>query len=388
MFLKSLFGIILPFMTENVRILLIDDDREEFVLLRGFLGVIGKRLSLDWEPNYDRGLAALLRGEHDLCLIDYRLGEDRSGLDLLQEAKLKGIRIPLVLLTAVFDTAVDLQAMKAGAADYLVKSQFGPDQLERSVRYAIERTRVMEELKEQIAKRERLEHMVLQSEKLSAMGLLAAGIAHDLNTPLSIILGSTEELKGSARDPRDKETLETLERAAGRCRQLVEQMLAFSRKEDAAPAEFDLNDAVRSVLPLVAAQAKLQSIAVDHRPPREPLPMRGHRNQIEQVLINLANNGLESMGEGGKLSIELRRAPQGGGDPWAELRVLDTGRGIAPEHLERVWEPFFTTKKPGEGIGLGLSLTMEIVRKHGGRMALESRPGAGTAVTASLPLLR
>src|SRR4051794_10351065 len=125
------------------RVLLVDDDREEFVLMQNILSIIVQdRYALDWVPSYEAGLKSALKGEHELYLIDYRLQSEKTGLDLVRDATAGGCRAPLILLTGLWDAAIDREAIKAGASDYLVKGQFGPELLERSLRYAIERARV------------------------------------------------------------------------------------------------------------------------------------------------------------------------------------------------------------------------------------------------------
>jgi two-component system cell cycle sensor histidine kinase/response regulator CckA len=128
-------------MTENIRVLLIEDDQEDYLLTRDLLEAITTaRFTLDWEPTYGGARAALAGDRYDVCLVDYRLGR-RCGIDLLQEANESGCRAPLIILTGQDDRAADLGAMKAGAADYLLKEQITPALLERSIRYAIERKR-------------------------------------------------------------------------------------------------------------------------------------------------------------------------------------------------------------------------------------------------------
>ncbi len=133
----------------TVKVLLVDDDEDDFLITRDLLSKIRERRHhLDWINNYDDGLAAVEKGEHDLCLLDYRLGE-RTGLELLRESQAFRHRPPLILLTGQGDQEIDIEAMKAGAADYLVKGRLSADGIERAIRYAIERKRAQETLRQE-----------------------------------------------------------------------------------------------------------------------------------------------------------------------------------------------------------------------------------------------
>jgi two-component system, NtrC family, sensor kinase len=233
-----------------------------------------------------------------------------------------------------------------------------------------------------------LEMKYIQAEKMSAMGFLAAGIAHELNTPLSVIMGNARLLKKPLMGkPAAAKPLDALERAATRCRTLVESLLAFSRKDDEAPREFSLEEAVSGAVSLVSPAARVRIVEVRHEFKDAPVLVKGHRNRIEQVLINLANNALDAMGEGGKLTFRTALEKREG-KPWARVQVVDNGRGIPKAVLPKVLEPFFTTKKAGRGTGLGLSLASEIVAKHGGTLEIDSTVGKGTTVTVMLPAAR
>jgi len=360
-------------MTKRViRVLLIDDVNDEFVLLQNSMSQISADgYSIEWAGTYEDGLTSLRSGAHDVALVDYRLGP-RDGLDLMREAKRMGCQIPMIFLTSMGRHEVDLEAMEAGAVDYLAKDKAVPEALERSIRYAVER--------------KTLESMVLQSEKLSAMGQLAAGLAHEINNPLMLILGNVKMLQeAEPSDPRLAEALKMMDRAGERCRDLVRELLAFSRKEESRAQEFDLAEAIASALSLVATRAKIQSITIEHERPRIPLKVLGHKNHIEQVVINLCNNALDAMPGGGRLSLHLGRTNRSQMD-FAQLTVSDTGPGIPEKLLGRLFEPFFTTKPADKGTGLGLTIVDKLVRQHGGEISVRSTERMGTAFTVTLPL--
>jgi PAS domain S-box-containing protein len=224
--------------------------------------------------------------------------------------------------------------------------------------------------------RKGMEARMLQSEKLSAMGHLAAGVAHEINNPLGVILGFAQAVLRRLPDGESpfEKPLKSIEREALRCKALVQDLLTFSRASDAEQEMMGLNDCVDGALSLVLAQSKMSKVEM-HRALADSLPpILGNRNQIQQVIINLANNAIDAMPKGGALTVKTELLVDLA-SAWVCLKVSDTGTGIPPEILSRIFEPFFTTKPVGSGTGLGLSLVYEIVKKHGGQVEVESKPG-------------
>lgn len=359
----------MPRMDAPLKVLLIDDDEDERSLLAGLLSQAPARCELDWAPDFESGLARLLEGRHDAVLLDYRLGA-RDGLELLEASRAAGARTPVIMLTGGGDRELDLKAMAAGAADYLEKGALSAALIERSVRYAVERARARE--------------LLLRSERFSAMGQLAAGVVHDLSNPLSIVLGYAGNLLETKPRPEAlvDEGLRAIAHAAERCRLLVRQLLEFSRGGGPASEDFDLRDVVGQALDLIHSQARTQRVSLRRDLGDRVLPVHGHRAQLGQVVVNLCVNALDVMPKGGNLSVTMRR--DGGGA--AVLRVEDSGPGIPPELLPRVFEPFVSTKAPGKGTGLGLALVSLIAERHGGAVRAESPAGHGASFTVSLPL--
>lgn len=361
-------------MKEPLNILLIDDDEDDYVAFRD-LSVDLKAWvpKIDWIKTFDHGREALLAGQHHVCFIDYRLG-DRTGLELLRSLSSSPNRAPMILLTGQGDDAIDQEAMNAGAADYLLKGHFDAQALERSIRHALFRAKSQSE-------QQRLQGMVIQSEKMSAVGQLAAGVAHEINNPLSVILGFAQAIL--ARSPIDsvlQNPLKSIERETLRCRNLVQALLTFSRAGQDERMMAKLNDTVRDALSLIQAEAKLMKVDVKTDLSPDVPVLFCNPNQIQQVIINLSNNAIDAMGSGGCLEVGTKLR----GD-YAVIQVTDTGSGIAAHVLPRIFEPFFTTKPVGKGTGLGLSLAYEIVQKHGGKIDVQSRPGE-TIFSVQIPL--
>ncbi len=214
-----------------------------------------------------------------------------------------------------------------------------------------------------------------QSEKMSALGQLASGVAHEINNPLGVILGFAE---GVLRRIQEGDMLEmplkSIQREALRCKNLVQDLLTFSRASKVEREPMDFNKAVEGALSLVTAKARMTQVKIQKDlAPSLPFFL-GNPNQVQQVIINLANNAIDAMGGQGTLNIKTGVVSEGPLS-WIDLRVIDTGTGIPEEVLPHIFEPFYTTKPQGLGTGLGLALIHEIVVKHSALIAVESRPG-------------
>jgi PAS domain S-box-containing protein len=247
-----------------------------------------------------------------------------------------------------------------------------------------------------ITSRKLLEQQLQQAQKMESLGQLAGSIAHDFNNVLTAILGFSELLLAEA-DPGDarRAAVEEIKKAAGSGKHLTTQLLAFSRRQPLEPKRVHLNDIVRGSEGIIR-QLLGKGIVLETRlAPRVP-PVHGDAGQLQQILVNLAVNARDAMPNGGRLLIETAEGgreedhPIVGGRPVAVARyvvltVTDTGVGMPPEILTRVFEPFFSTKGPEKGTGLGLSTVYGIVRQSGGYVDVTSAPGAGTTFRIGLP---
>lgn len=241
--------------------------------------------------------------------------------------------------------------------------------------------------KEAERRRRELTDQLHQSQKLETLGTLAGGISHDFNNLLTPILGYTElTLDGLEPDSSLKEDLEIVWESASRARDLVQQILVFSRRRPVRSGTCYFADAVRQSLRLL--QAAIPS-SVELRTELEaPDGQVGlGQVQVQQVMMNLATNAQQAMPEGGTLTVAIRREEREG-QGWLVLTVADTGTGIHPDALDLIFDPFFTTKETGEGTGLGLSVVHGIVTAAGGEVTVESEPGKGTRFRVVLPEVR
>jgi PAS domain S-box-containing protein len=242
-----------------------------------------------------------------------------------------------------------------------------------------------------VTQKRSLETLLVQSQKMEAVGQLAGGVAHDFNNLLAVIEGSgelaLEELKGHVAEEDVKDMVAAAKRAAS----LTRQLLAFSRREAAQPEALDLASVVTNVERMLRRLIGEHITLVTRLQPVSPV--LADSNQLEQVLINLCVNARDAMPNGGTLSIELRMG--GADDPLSAtgaqsvvLRVNDTGTGMDADVMKRIFEPFFTTKEIGKGTGLGLSVVYGIVAQNGGQIAVESTPGVGSTFVVTFPATR
>jgi PAS domain S-box-containing protein len=235
---------------------------------------------------------------------------------------------------------------------------------------------------EDITDRARLEEQLQISEKMASIGLLAAGVAHEVNTPLTGISSFTQMLLEGA-DPADPRTvlLEKIERQTFRAAKIVNGLLNLSRQGmENEPGSVDLNGVITDVFALLEHQFEVGSIKIRRELAESPVPVVGIEHQLQQVFLNLFLNARDAMPSGGWLLVSTRME-----EDRVVAEVADTGSGIPTEHLARIYDPFFTTKAIGRGTGLGLSISYGIVREHDGEIHCDSVVGQGTRFTLSLP---
>jgi PAS domain S-box-containing protein len=230
----------------------------------------------------------------------------------------------------------------------------------------------------------RLRESLVQSEKMAAMGTLVAGLSHELNNPLGIIIGYAQGLaRRSGLDEGVRGAVASIERQAQRCAQLVRALLDFSRKKVPVRERVAVSALFGRVSELVRGQAHRAGVSFEVLPPSQALPeLEVSVQEIESALLNLITNALDATPGGGSVQVSAQPVAQGGG---VELVVTDTGSGMSEEVLQRAFDPFFTTKPVGQGTGLGLSITRNIVEAHGGAIDVKTSPGAGTTVRLWLP---
>ncbi|HYA16689.1 MAG TPA: ATP-binding protein [Bryobacteraceae bacterium] len=235
-----------------------------------------------------------------------------------------------------------------------------------------------------ITDRAELERRLVQADKLSSIGLLAAGVAHEVNTPLAVISTYAQMLAKQVSDDEQKSRmLDKIARQTFRASEIVNSLLNFSRTSSAEFSEVRLNVVIQETLSLLSHQMKKAGVEVITRLDQQLEPVRGNSGKLQQVFLNLFLNARDAMEPRGVLTVATSNNGNG-----AVVEVIDTGHGIAPEHLSRIYDPFFTTKAAKKGTGLGLSVTYGIMQEHGASIEALSRPGEGTCFRLEFPAIR
>ena len=248
---------------------------------------------------------------------------------------------------------------------------------------------IREEAAARLATLEQLRH----ADRLKTVGRLAAGLAHELGTPLNVVSGRASLIAGGKLTAEEvTSSAETIRAEAERITEIVRQLLDFARPKNSHRTRLPLQDLVSQTVELIQPLADERKTHLQLQQPTKPVVVRLDPGQIQQVLTNILMNALQSMPNGGEIAIRLSQQTRAPRDATSEeprdfamIAISDQGEGIDPEHIEQVFEPFFTTKPVGEGTGLGLSIAYGIVEEHGGWIEVTSQPGQGSCLTVYLP---
>ncbi len=358
------------------KVLLIEDDEDDYVFIRDLLEEIERvNFELDWVSTYHEGMEKITCGEYDVCLLDYRLGA-RDGIGFLMEIRSSELTVPIVLLTGQREYGVDLEAMKTGAADYLVKDQINPDLLERVIRYSVNRAKTMEalrkvqsELEERVKERTAELEDAYASLKNSAekLKLFAYSIVHDLKNPAVSVHRLSKRLTDIHEDhlsPKTKQYCAHIMRGAEQILLLVENInLLIATKESQITIEsLDLQNILRDITEEYRDLIQARGISL-HSPALFP-SLRADRLSVIRCLRNLIDNALKYGGEGlSTIEMDITETER-----YFIISINDDGIGMNKEDTERVFDPFkrSITSKGTEGTGLGLAIVKEIAEKHKG----------------------
>jgi two-component system cell cycle sensor histidine kinase/response regulator CckA len=372
-------------MATPLRALIVEDSENDCLLLLSILqrgGYVVDHKRVDTAV----GLKSTLDDPWDIVISDFSMPGFR-GTDALAIVRERGLDTPFIFLSGTIGEEMAVSAMKAGAQDYVIKGNVA------RLLPAIER-----ELREAEARREKrqVEHRLRQLEKFEALGKLAGGVAHDFNNVIGAVMGWAEigadrVAAGSQEGKIFRKIGDQARRAAG----LTRQLLAYARRQILEPKNIDLNQMVKETTNLlekvIGEQIEVKmALAEDLR------VTRADPAQIEQVLMNLCFNARDAMPAGGQLLIETRnldldekycsRHADARPGRWVQLSVSDSGTGMDAATLERIYEPFFTTKEVGKGTGLGLATVFGIMKQHNGFIEVYSEVGTGTAFHVHLPV--
>ena len=377
-----------------LNVLLVDDSADDAEIIIRELRRGGREISAERVFDADAMSASLRRRHWDLVLSDWTM-PSFTGSAALELVKSAGVDVPFIIVSGTVTEDLAIKAMQSGARDWVLKDKLARllPAVERELGEAAARKRAA------IALRQNEEHL-RQSQKMDAVGGLAAGVAHDFNNVLAVILGHADLLLGEPSLTNDmRESLGEIRGATVRAAELTQRLLAFGRQQVLQPRKTDLNQSVsgldKMLRRLVGEDVDLVvGVAVD-----AALALVDP-GQMEQVVLNLVTNAREAMPRGGKLTVQVSNVhvgeanvgEAGAGEPsglmpghHVLLAVTDTGVGMEPATKARIFEPFFTTKAAGRGTGLGLATVFGIVQQSGGTITTDSEPGRGTAFRVYLP---
>jgi signal transduction histidine kinase len=360
-----------------IRVLLVDDDDDDIFVIRDLLSEIRTtRFDFSSASSPAEAIQKSTEKPFDVYLVDYRLGAI-TGLDLLKDWIARGDRTPVILLTGYGDHEIDQEAMRVGAADYLLKGELSSHLLERSIRYATYRSQ--------------MQAQAITQDRMASIGLLASSLAHEIGTPLGVIRGRAEYLSMQVEDNAEiKKNVDVIVSQIDRVSGLIRSLLNLARGDETTQASpIEIGIAVKDVVELMNHEFNKNAIRLDNEVSMTSSPkIRGTSDKLHQILLNLVVNSVHAIVDAKKQGREsghfVRIAVQDLGSQWA-LSVEDSGCGISKENQTKLFRPFFTTKDIGVGTGLGLATSFWIIQSWGGSMSVESQEGKGTIFRVILP---
>jgi PAS domain S-box-containing protein len=467
--------------TRQVRILIIDDDEDDFILTSGYLNAIeDRKLDIQWCYSYRQALELISQKAFDLYLVDYRLGA-KTGIDLLKEAMIMNCEEPIILLTGKGNPNIDKQAMQMGAVDYLIKSELTTEKLERCIRYSLERAastkalrsnekkyrNIFEKSKEavfttdqslvfkdvnpamsrlaacekhqllqmnlyqllehestrssirellaeegevtdvevefmslkgrkrycivnlslerdnnndlyvqgilhDITNQKKNERATLLAEKLAATGRLVRTLAHEVRNPLSNIHMSLEQLTSLTKN-EDRIYLDIIDRNGKRINDLITELLTSSKPTEMAMEKIPLQSVIDDAIAAALDRLTLKQIKLKLSYPEAPCYIRGDKGKLKIAFLNLIINAIEAINhKNGELVLSVTCTEEN-----TTVEIVDNGCGIPPENLTKLFEPYFTSKR--NGIGLGLASTLNIIQAHNATIEVKSNVNIGTS---------
>ena len=367
---------------EKPHILVVDDEPN---ILRAMSLVLQPEFDVTVTKTGDKAVKKIRQGrDFDVISLDLQM-PGLSGIESLKAVKQLSPSTEVLIVTAHSDTESTRGALKLGAYDYIDKP-FSNAELVASIRKGVERRSNAigaEKTKEQLAF---VKAQLMQSEKFSAIGQLLAGVAHELNNPLTTIMGSSEILLLRKCSPdKTRNYLEKINESSLLCKNIVQKLLAFSRKEESKQEYIQVNHVIESTLELKQHDFKVDSIkVVKQLADNMPCTMVDFY-ELQQVFLNMINNAHQAMKmHAGKRTLTVKSTFD---EKVIRINFLDTGPGIPEKNLQKIFEPLFTTKKRGEGAGLGLSICYEIIKKHKGDIFVANGQGKGACFVIELPIV-
>lgn len=384
----------------NSTLLLVDDEKVNLVLTAQIFHNRGFRVLT--ASNSVEALRLAKSEQPEVVLLDYFMpGTD--GFSTLKEIKSKFPDMYVIILTGKGSEEIAVSLMKAGASDYVLKPFVNQDLVERvdkvlKVRdveirnreLIQERDRLLLEIEswnrtlekrveENTRELQKVQAEIVQTEKMSTLGYISAGMAHEIRNPLNSIGLYAQLLKGGLDDPERFEFLEKIEMEVRRIDGILRKLMDAVKRPRYHLQQVSIPSVIDSLLDLFQSRAKMHGIKIERDYRATPPLILADVTEVEQIFSNLFANSIEEMTDGGHLMIVLDQK-----EDMVYIDVIDTGKGIPQEDLKRIFDPFFTTKS--SGTGLGLSVVLRIIRTYNGKIEVKSEVGKGTTFSVSLPL--
>jgi len=380
-------------MEKAPRILIVDDDQMILESLKALLK--HKGYEINTTSSAKEALTYLNQDVFDLAIVDIMMPE-MTGFELLDSLDRGNLDTMFMIMTG--DPSMDyaIEAIRKMANDY-IRKPFEPDELLMRVEMVLKQKQMGDERKKVEAEKKSLEKQLQHSQKMETIGTLAGGIAHDFNNMLGIIIGSAElALESINNDEHVARYLNKILTASTRAEEMVNRLLSFSRLADSEKKPIDLKNILDESLKLLRSSLPT-NIEIRRDLPDKTFSIMANSTQMNQVIINLCNNAAHAMDKlGGILNVSLdnftldeKHAGFGNLAPgeYVKLTVSDNGHGIDPQIIDRIFDPYFTTKEPGKGTGMGLAMVHGIVKNHGGGVKVTSEIGKGAQFDILFPII-
>ncbi len=406
---------------EPVHILIVEDNAADFALIKALLARVQTvEFRLDHAQTLSAGVDVLQRGSTDAVLLDLSLPDSRGTGGCVQFRR-RFPAVPIVVLTGIDDEDLAIEALRRGAQDYLVKGRIDSNALGRSIRYAIQRQRMEvelqrahdelekrveqrtaellqanEQLRREISQRQRAEELARQRQeelahvaRLNTLGEMASNLAHELNQPLTAIVAYARSCLRRVRSGQldGQELIDELEKAAAQAKrggEIIKRLRRLVSKRQSAREPTDINQSVRNVADFVELESGAKGIGLKLELGNGLPKVEADRIQIEQVLLNLVRNGFDAMADCEPRQRELTISSAIDAQGNVVVSVRDRGHGADVDRLSRMFEPFFSTKE--RGLGLGLSISRSIIEAHLGRISVARNGDRGLEFQFTLPV--
>ncbi len=337
------------------------------------------------------GIDLLEKEKPDVVVMDIRM-PGKSGIEGLREIRQRDQNIAVIMLTGFGALETAQEAIRLGANDYM-KKPFDTEEMTSVIHRNIQRTRVNRKRAHAERELNDLNHQLVselaRKDKLASLGQASAELVHDLRNPMTVILGYiqilSEDLKKAEREGMSagdtvSEYVDVIEQSVKRCRELIETWLRISRNDTSQFRALDINDLMTELIRQNNWNNRDGSVRLSFDPSSDTVKIKGDRIQVQRALQNVVNNAVDALGSHGHITIttEVR-------DGHAIISVRDDGCGITEDNINKIFDPYHTTKTAEKGTGLGLFITKKIVEDHDGSISIESTPGKGTLVLLTFP---